>query len=183
MNFFQRLINPLNVASIIVIVLVTISIIAGSGRREKAPEAPKMSKVEMAEMARAEKAFESVVAVMTIEDMISPVLSKLPLSTDVKRYDHNAEPYFRPTMLTKVEIGEGRTLNVTFGDDAYFDELNNPAVKFTADEKNRYLQGVIQNIHPGLNRKLDMDKYTVNVTVTRFDRTARQTPVKYSVRY
>jgi len=184
MNFIERILNPLNIAAFILIALViTLISVDGSGS-DKDSDASTMSADEKEKLQKAEAVFEKAVAEIPIENMISPCQSYLPVSGDIKRYDSDAQQYLRPTRLIKVELGEGKTLNITFGDDEYLAELHNTAVKFTKDDKLNYLQDVIKEIHPGLNWKLYTEGYTVNVTVTPYNQSAKSpSPVKYAVKY
>lgn len=165
MNFIERLKNPLNVASFIVLSLFIVLIsITDNEHSKKSDTKQSFEERLMDEGSR-----------QPIEDMVRFCRAFLPHHSEVS---HNG--VVRATTVKKMELINDKTLIFEFGDDIYLEELR--TTKFSDKEKAQYIIEIIEEMHPWLGDKLKRDKCRLNVTVTPYDESASEPQIKYSVK-
>ena len=169
MDFIERLRNPLNIASFIVFSLFIVLICIPDNEQLKS-----QSKESNTEQSFEERLMEEG-SRQPIEDMVRFCRIFLPSHSEVS---HNG--VVRPTTVKKMELTNDRALIFEFGDDIYLEELRN--TKYSDKEKAQYIIEIIDEMHPWLGDRLKRDKYTLNVTVTPYDKSASEPQIKYSVK-
>lgn len=169
MNFIERLKNPLNVASFIVLSVFIVLICLPDNDHPKSQSMKSNTEQSFEERLMEEGSRQP------IEDMVKFCRMFLPSHSEVS---HNG--VVRATTVKKMELTNNKSLIFEFGDDIYLEELKN--AKYSDKEKAQYIIDIIDDMHPWLGDRLKKDKYTLNVTVSPNDKSASEPQIKYSVK-